>query len=201
MLCSLSIAKYDLRREAKVELARLVRGKERKELKQPELQRRLFDLDSITLEPKCTLIMRSYTEHKGHDDEWLSEPFYSHPQGYKMCLSVYANGNGESKGSYVSVFVQLMWVEYDSSLSWPYKGCVTMELQDPVSGEAGKEVTINFNEAPEECAGRVLNGEMNTGWGIPQFIAHGDLMGNRWYGSNTYLQNDCLHFRVTSITV
>ena len=200
MLC-LSIAKYDLGNDAKDELARLVRGKERKELKQPELQRRLFALDSLTLEPKCTLIMRGYKEHKGHNDEWLSEPFYSHPQGYKMCLSVYANGNGESKGSYVSVFVQLMWGEYDSSLSWPYKGCVTVELQDPVSGKAGNEVTVNFNRAPKKYAGRVLNGEMNTGWGERQFITHGDLTGDGWYGSNTYLRNNCLHFRVANITV
>lgn len=197
-----SIAKYELRPEARNELERLVRGKQRRELNKSELQRRVFALDSLVLEPPCTFTMRGYTGHKRRRDEWLSEPFYSHPQGYKMCLSVYANGNGKAEGSHVSVFVQLMWGEYDSSLTWPYRGNITLELLDTETGWSGHQKTISFLWAPMECAGRVENGEMNTGWGEHNFVEQSALTISTWHQFRpvTYLRNDCLHFRVNGVT-
>ena len=40
----------------------------------------------------CYVAMDNFTQHKKDDDTWHSTPFYSGPQGYKMCLRVYANG-------------------------------------------------------------------------------------------------------------
>ena len=39
-----------------------------------------------------TVRMSNYTQNKLQKKKWCSPPFYSHETGYKMCLSVYANG-------------------------------------------------------------------------------------------------------------
>ena len=52
--------------------------------------------------------MTNFEQHKIDSDQWYSPPFYTHPQGYKMCLKVYANGSGKGKGTHVSVYGYLM---------------------------------------------------------------------------------------------
>ena len=41
------------------------------------------------------LTMTNFDQHKIDSDEWYSPPFYTHPRGYKMCLCMDANGNGD----------------------------------------------------------------------------------------------------------
>ena len=36
--------------------------------------------------------MTDFEKHKESSDKWFSPPFYTHTQGYKMCIAVYANG-------------------------------------------------------------------------------------------------------------
>ncbi len=38
------------------------------------------------------LTMTNFQQHKRDDDIWYSPPVYTHHQGYKICLSVDANG-------------------------------------------------------------------------------------------------------------
>ena len=59
---------------------------------------------------------------------WFSDPFYSHPKGYKLCLSVYPNSTGKGAGTHLSVFVNLMHGEHDDNLSWPFRGYITMKV-------------------------------------------------------------------------
>jgi len=65
-------------------------------------------------------------------DNWYSPPFYTHPQGYKMCLSVVANGSGDGKGTHVSVFAYLMRGDFDDHLKWPFQGRVEQPTQKPL---------------------------------------------------------------------
>lgn len=37
----------------------------------------------------------------------ISEPFYTHPHGYKMCAGVWLNGIGTGRGRYISVGLQV----------------------------------------------------------------------------------------------
>ena len=50
-------------------------------------------------------------------DSWYSLPFFSGPEGCKLCLDVNANGFGDEKGTHVSVFVQIVKGEYDDKLT------------------------------------------------------------------------------------
>lgn len=37
----------------------------------------------------------------------ISEPFYTHPHGYKMCAGLWLNGVGTGRGRYISVGLQV----------------------------------------------------------------------------------------------
>ena len=62
------------------------------------------------------------------DTEYLSPPFYSHPKGHKLCLSVFANCKNIGKSTHVSVYVTLMRGEYDDQLKWPFEADIVVEL-------------------------------------------------------------------------
>ena len=45
-----------------------------------------------------------------------SPSFYTHPDGYRMCIRVDPNGDGDGKGTHVSVFTYLMKGPFDDHL-------------------------------------------------------------------------------------
>jgi len=47
--------------------------------------------------------MPNFSQHKHKSDQWHSQPFYTHPQGYKMYLRVDANGDSDGEGTHVSL--------------------------------------------------------------------------------------------------
>ena len=117
------------------------------------------------------LIMRKFGLHKQKDEEWYSPPFYTHPRGYKMCLSVDANGLDEGEGTHVSVFVYLMRGEFDDHLKWPFRGDVTVQLlNQDVEKEYSISKTLHFtDETPNSCAARITRRAqqhlMASAWG------------------------------------
>ena len=62
--------------------------------------------------------MINYSEFKRNGKVWYSPPFYV-ADGYKMCLAVYAGGDGTGRGSCVSTSLCLMQGEFDEELLWP----------------------------------------------------------------------------------
>ena len=55
--------------------------------------------------PPIELIMTQYSTHKKNEDRWFSPPFYTGPEGYKLCIEVNAGNWWEG---YLSVYVCLM---------------------------------------------------------------------------------------------
>ena len=121
---------------------------------------------------------------------WYSPPFYTHPQGYKLCLQVDANGDGAN----VSVFICLMQGEFDDRLKWPFRGDITIQLLNQEGKEGHRTRIISFTDrTPDNIAGKQLAaGERNFGWGRFRFISHNEL-------SPKYLKKDCLQFRVSEV--
>ena len=141
----------------------------------------------INTTPPCYVAMDNFSQHKKDGDTWYSTPFYSGPQGYKMCLRVLANGHGSGAGTHVSVSVQIIPGEYDDTLTWPYTGTVTYEIINWKGDRDHVKWTADFSE----------EGAIAAGWGHPQALPHNEL-----YGSNSqYVNNDILCIRVSSITV
>ena len=46
--------------------------------------------------PPWVVKLEGFEEKKTNDEQWFSDPVYSHFGGYKMCLSVYPHGNGDN---------------------------------------------------------------------------------------------------------
>ena len=121
--------------------------------------------------PPVDLYLKDLQMHWFAEDQWFSEPFYSHPGGYKMCLSVYANGTGQGSGSHVSVFAHIMRGEYDDNLSWPYRGTVTVSLI--IDNDEENEENLKFtSKSPAKAANRVDKGKTlnEYGQGVSKFI-------------------------------
>jgi hypothetical protein len=58
----------------------------------------------------------------------LSEPFYSHPCGYRLCLRAELTGSVESPGFVVHTC--LMQGQFDGELEWPVKARITIEIRN-----------------------------------------------------------------------
>ena len=132
--------------------------------------------------------MPNFSQHKHNSDQWHSQPFYTHPQGYKMHLRVDPNGSNDGNGTHVSVFLYLMRGEFDDRLKWPFRGNIIIKLHDQERQELHTKI-ISYTSASDICAGRVI-GRESSGWGFTKFIKHTELV-------HKYVNNDCLCFRVS----
>ena len=89
---------------------------------------------------------------------FYSSPFYTSPEGYKMCIGVHANGISLAKGTNVSVYAHLMRGEHDDHLQWPFTGTVTIELLNQL--EDGNHHSMQVKLSSKNIASqRVLNRE------------------------------------------
>ena len=142
------------------------------------------------------VVMTDFEKHKRDNDTWFSEPFYTHPHGYKMRLGVDAGGNGYGESIHVSVYVYLLRGEFDDYLEWPFRGNITIQLLNQLEDNDHCTETIPFtDETDDDCAGRVTTGERDAGWGVHAFISHEEL--DKPNGAK-YLEKNCLLFRVFS---
>ena len=114
-----------------------------------------------------------------------------------MCLTVYANGSGEGKGTHVSVYAQLMRGEFDDQLKWPFQGDVTIAMLNQLEDNNHITRTIPFTKTTE--AKIIGRGERaSSGFGYHKFIAHTDLTYNPAKNCQ-YLKYDCLRFRIVKV--
>ena len=139
------------------------------------------------------LIMTNFEKHRRSGGNWISCPFYTHPQGYKLCLRVTANGQGSGKGTHITVAVHLMKGEFDNQLEWPFRGDITIQLLN--QQEDKKEHctrTISRAEAVRGSEKAGASEKFISAWGISQFKSHGEVY-------QKYLKNDSLKFQVETV--
>lgn len=111
--------------------------------------------------------------------------FYTHPNGYHMCLEVYPHGNDDGQGTHVSVYVHMVKGNKDNELKWPFCGTVIITVLNQLEDKQHHTMELNLVSGDNMTVGE--------SWGYSQFIAHKDL--NR-YGAQ-YLRDDTLYFRVS----
>ena len=149
----------------------------------------LLPSTTIPLGPH-TLIMKDFQKLRVKETPWYSPPVYTHHQGYKIGLVVFANGWGDGKGKYLSVFVHFIGGEFDNTLKWPFRGEISFQLLDQISGKQNVSYTVIYNDQTweEECS-RVTEGEFGRNLGPENFIAQSEL-------KPTYLQQNTLLFQI-----
>ena len=142
--------------------------------------------------------LTEFSKRRQFDNKCYSTPFYTHQNGYKMCLAVDSKGYGSGKGTHVSVFVSVMKGEHDDQLKWPFKAKIVVEMVNWREDKGHHEVTFDFSGIDK--IKRVTDGNKVRGprFGNQQFISHSSLPYNP-ITNTEYLQDDCLRLRVKAV--
>ena len=137
-------------------------------------------------------VMPNFYKYRHKHQEWSSRPFYTHPQGYKMCLI--CNASSKKDDAYLSVYVCLMLGEYDDFLEWPLRGELTIHLLDQTGSERHCSRRVVFDDGTSKTSiDRVQHGlRAETGIGFLKFIPLYELHPR-------YINDGRLMFKVTDI--
>ncbi|XP_065901622.1 TNF receptor-associated factor 4-like [Dysidea avara] len=144
----------------------------------------------------CPVIvkMSNFTYYKTRGINWYSEPFYSHETGYKLCLLVYPDGNGDGKGTHLSVYLNIMKGSHDDELTWPLRGKFEITLLNQLnnSEHCSRSVIINNDH---RYTGRVTRRYRAVGgFGVSKFVSHEDLL--KVTIKCQYLKETCVFFKI-----
>ena len=158
-----------------------------------QLQRQCLAMESRVCLSPVEFTMARFECLKQKRDTWLSPSFYTHTEGYRMCLNVCAN----ESSTHIGVYVHLMRGEFDNSLKWPFRGDIVVQLLNQQQNKRHFEKTIRFTDTtPDDNAGRVTDCVMNVGRGRSPFISYDQLTYDQFTNCQ-YLCDDCLRFRIT----
>ena len=105
-----------------------------------------------------------------------------------MCIKVYPNGDGDGKGTHVSVFVHILKGDNDDNLKWPIIGTVKFELLNQLEDINHYLMILTLNQEH--------NIRVGSTWGYTTFIPHSQLT-NYLFRNTQYLKDDTLYFRVS----
>jgi hypothetical protein len=143
-------------------------------------------------------ILTNYDQHKTANDEIYTPAFYTSPKGYKMCICVEANGEGDGKGTHISVYAFLMKGENDDYLPWPFTGTVTIKLLNQLEDKNHySRSTIFPSDTTYKASQRVVDRERSSqGWGRAKYISHSDL-GHNTAKNHQYLKDNRLYFKIS----
>ena len=156
------------------------------------------------------LVIKNFSKRQQSNEECISEPFYSHENGYKLSILVYPNGRGNWKNRYVSLFVHLMKGENDNNLTFPFRGDILVQIVNWKEDKNHAERLIEFNEKTDpkgEYGARVaglaglLSGRQYRGYGFPNFLSHKFLEFDRSRNTQYVSDGDTLHIRIMKITL
>ena len=147
--------------------------------------------------------MSEFSKHKVLGDKWYSPPFYTHPQGYKFSVIVWANGGGSGEGTHVSVGVQMMKGEYDDSLTFPFRGVFTVEIINWLQDQHHIQGTIHItddNDDDHRAGGRVTTGYAAI---VPSItnMHHSSLPYNPTTNTQYLDDDDCMRIRILEVDV
>ena len=149
-------------------------------------------------------IMSEFSKHKVPGDEWYSPPFYTHLQGYKFVVVVWANGWGNGEGTHVSVGVRMMKGEYDGSLTFPFRGAFTVEIINWLQDEHHIQHTIHItddNDDDHRRGGRVTTAYASTAMSIDNMLPHSSLPYNPTTNTQYLDDDDYMRIRVIKVDV
>ncbi len=122
-----------------------------------------------------------------------STPFYTSPNGYKMCTRVYLNGDGMGKGSHLSFSFFIMRGPFDALLQWPFKQKVTLSL---INQNGKKHISDSFRLDPHSSSfQKPGQREMNIASGCPMFIRIDHLF------NGGFVKDDAIYVRVVVETM
>ena len=136
-----------------------------------------------------TVLKMSQYMEKENNLQWYSSPFYTDDEGYKMCLRVSVGGEGNGRGTHVSVGLCLMRGPHDYFLAWPLRETFKITLLNQQFRGHSKIIAYD-NSVGNEIAGRVDDAEMADANWCTLFISNSKI------ASAGHLKDDCMYFQV-----
>ena len=143
----------------------------------------------ISTQSEAQFTISEYSKRKQFNNRYYSPPFTTSPQGYKLCLAVYANGYGDGKDSHLSIFAYIMKGQHDDHLQWPFTGTIIIELLNWVEDKEHRTKKLAIDQSCQLV--KVTKGEYGNCFGYPMFIFQSSLASN-----TKYLYNDCIRVGV-----
>ena len=131
------------------------------------------------------------SKRKQFNNQYISPPFTTSPQGYRLCLRVDTNGRGCGKGSHLSIFAYIMKGQHDDHLQWPFTGTISFELLNWLEDKEHYKRTLVLTDFV-----RVTKRKYGNFTGYPQFISQSSLNSST---NPLFLYQDCICVRVQAI--
>lgn len=109
--------------------------------------------------------------------EIYSDEFYSHQNGYKMCLSAWPDGFDDNsfvgkisgyifgKSLYLAVLFHIMHGPFDDTLHWPFEHDVTLALIDQKTGLVHCSRKVEYEDYPNNVNRNKPARDRNGGFG------------------------------------
>ena len=116
----------------------------------------------------------------------LSPPFFSGPRGYKMCIRAYPNGDGQGKGTHLSIFFTILKGPYDAVLPWPFKQVVQFSVLDQTGNQHAED---SFRPDPNSVSFQRPKKDANISSGCPLFLQLSQL------DSGGFVRDDCVFLK------
>ena len=151
--------------------------------------------DSLsTTQSGAQFTITEYSKRKQFNNQYYSPPFTTSPQGYRLCLNVWANGHGSGKGSHLTIAAYIMKGQHDDRLQWPFTGTIIIELLNWLEDKGHYKKTLEIDTNIDFV--RVTEREYGKNHGYYQFISQSSLNSST---NPQYLYQDCICVRVQAI--
>ncbi|KAK2817561.1 hypothetical protein Q5P01_025752 [Channa striata] len=136
---------------------------------------------------------RKEDEAKGQAPCLTSVPFHTGRCGYKMAIKAYLNGDGDGRGTHLSLYVVLLPGDFDALLPWPFRQAVSLSVLDQ-SG-AGYHQSLNFRPDPSSKSFQqpAADSVSNVAVGFSRFIPLNKLETPQ---NAAYIKDDTLFVKV-----
>ena len=126
--------------------------------------------------------LTDYTKRKESNEVFISDPFYAHHKGFKMCVKVYANGTGSGTGSHLSASLCVLQGPYDKNVKWPLEGRIKLYVLNQSENNSHMMSYVNLETSHNLVSGK--------SYCFEEVISHILLSSDR------YLKKDTLYFKV-----
>ena len=154
--------------------------------------------------PHYLMVVCNFAKLKRDKSNVPSEAFYTHPRGYKFFIVVAPNGLRMGEDTHVSVWLSFQTGEFDTTLPWPAKATFTLQLLNQHCDR--NHVTVTKTLEWEKPTIHKAGAQYIDDTFVPHTRLSVPYLSGRYCRTPDplyplYLNNNCLRFRMTKITI
>ncbi|XP_034721718.1 TNF receptor-associated factor 5-like [Etheostoma cragini] len=159
---------------------------------------RLRDLEATSYDGRLIWKIHDFgtrreAEVRGQPPCLSSVPFHTGRCGYKMAAKVYLNGDGEGRGTHLSLYVVLMPGDFDALLPWPFRQTVSLSVLDQSGAANHRSLSFRPDPASQSFQRPPAESASNVAVGFSCFVPLNELLAAH---SAAYVQDDTLFLKV-----